>query len=110
MEWLRTGSFLKVVLIASTFLSADALAQTQTTDVPVRQFQDNNGVDLLSGTFTTTVGVTVGDAENGLAFTREIRGPSALDNMLGELVLGTTTTVRLNGHSEKFTQSGSVFT
>src|SRR5688572_4267406 len=110
MKRLRTGSCLSVLLIASTFLCSAALAQTQTTDVPVRQFKDDNGVDLLSGTFTTTTGVAVGDAENGLAFTREIRGAYALDNMLGELVLGTTTTVRLNGRAEKFTQSGSVFT
>jgi RHS repeat-associated protein len=110
MERLRTGSCLSVLLIASTFLSSAALAQTQTTDVPVRQFQDNNGVDLLSGTFTTATSVAIGDAENGLAFTRVLRGANALDNMLGEIVLGTTTTVRLNGRAEKFTQSGSVFT
>jgi YD repeat-containing protein len=109
MERLRTGSYLSVVLLAS-ILSSAALAQTQITDAPVRQFKDDNGVDLLSGTFTTTTGFAVGDAENGLAFTREIRGAYALDNMLGELVLGATTTVRLNGGAEKFTQSGSVFT
>ena len=110
MGRLRTGSCLKVVLLASTFLSSAALAQTQTTDVPVRQFQDNNGVDLLSGTFTAITGVAVGDDKNGLAFAREIRGSYALDNMLGEIITGTTTTVSLNGHAEKFTRSGSVFT
>jgi RHS repeat-associated protein len=107
-QTLRSGSYLIVVLLASTFLSSAALAQTQTTDVPVRQFKDDNGVDLLSGTFTTTTGVAVGDAENGLAFTREIRGTYALDNMLGEIITGATTTVRLNGRAEKFTDFGSV--
>src|SRR5687767_12358225 len=102
MERLRTGSCLIVVLLASAFFSSAALAQTQTTDVPVRQFNDDNGVDLLSGTFTTTTGVAVGDAENGLAFTREIRGAYALDNMLGEIVLGTITTVTIGGRAEKF--------
>jgi RHS repeat-associated protein len=109
MEKWRTGSCLIVVLLA-TFLSSAALGQTQTTDVPIRQFQDSNGVDLLSGTFTTATGVAVGDAENGLAFTRVIRGAYALDNMLGEIVAGATTTVRLHGRAEQFTQSGSVFT
>jgi hypothetical protein len=109
MERLRTGPCLSVVLLAATFLSSAALSQTQTTDVPIRQFQDNNGVDLLSGTFTTTIGVAVGDAENGLTFTREVRGPYALDNMLGEIITGTTTTVRLNGRAEQFTQPGSLF-
>jgi RHS repeat-associated protein len=111
MKRLRTGSCLSVLLlIASTFFCSAALAQTQITDAPVRQFKDDNGVDLLSGTFTTTAGFAIGDAENGLVFTREIRGAYALDNMLGELVLGATTTVRLHGRAEKFTQSGSVFT
>lgn len=70
MQRLRMGSCLIVVFLASTFLSSAALAQTQTTDIPVRQFKDGNGVDLLSGTFTTVAGVAIGDAENGLAFTR----------------------------------------
>ncbi len=110
MQRSRTGSCLRVVILGIALWSSVALAQTQTTDVPIRQFKDNNGVDLLSGTFTTTTGFVIGDAENGLAFTREIRGPYALDNMLGELVLGTTTTVRLSGRAEQFTQSGSTFT
>ena len=111
MERLRTGSYLIVVLLASTFLSSAALAQTQTTDVPIRQFKDDNGVDLLSGTFTTAAGIAIGDAENGLAFTREIRGVYALDNMLGEIINnGTTTTVTLYGRAEKFTRSGNVYT
>jgi len=111
MEWFRTGSCLKVVLLASIFLCSAALAQTQTTDVPVRQFQDNNGVDLLSGTFTTTVGLAVGDAENGLAFIREIRSQYAIDNMLGGISNnGTTTTVTLNGRAEKFWYSSSGYT
>ncbi len=111
MERLRTGSCLIVVLLASTFLSSAALAQTQTTDVPVRQFKDDNGVDLLSGTFTTTTGIALGNAENGLAFTRELRGSYALDNMLGEMKnSGGIYTVTLDGRSEKFSLSGSVFT
>jgi RHS repeat-associated protein len=108
---LRTGSCLSVVLIASTFLSSAALAQTQTTDVPVRQFKDDNGVDLLSGLFTTTTSIAIGDAENGLAFTRELRGAYALDNMLGEIKnSGGIYTVTLEGRAEKFTRSGNVFT
>ena len=110
-EMLRACSCLVVALLSTTFLSSAALAQTQTTDVPVRQFKDTNGVDLLSGTFTTVAGIAIGDAENGLAFTREIRGVGAVDNMLGEIVNnGTVSTVTLFGRAEKFTKSGSVYT
>ena len=63
---------------------------------------DGNGVDLLTGTFTTTTGVAIGDAETGLAFTREIRGGLALDNMLGEILIsGSTYTVSLEGARRK---------
>ena len=100
-----------LTVLSGLAVAAPAHAQTQTTSTPVRQFTDGNGVDLLSGTFTTTTGVAIGDGETGLAFTRDIRGVFALDNLLGEILIsGSTYTVSLASSAEKFTLSGGVFT
>ncbi len=92
-------------LLATTSLAAPAFAQTATTNsYPVRQFTDGNGVDLLSGTFTTASSeVLIGDRDNGLSFQREVRGGLYRDSLLGTIVIdGSNYTVAIGGSSEKF--------
>jgi len=110
---LRAGT-IACALLASTAplaLAMPAQAQTQTTAGPVRQFPDGNGVDLMTGKFTVTTGISIGDADSGLSFTREIQGGLALDNMLGAITGdGSTYTVTVGGQTELFNLSGGVFT
>jgi len=104
-------ALLSITTILSSGFAVPALAQTQTTNAPVREFMDGNGVDLMTGIFTATTGIAVGDAENGLSFTREIRAGLSLDSMLGEISINSPTyTVSLGGAAERFTLSGGVFT
>ncbi len=45
-----------------------------------------NGVDLITGEFTSMApGVTIGDAESGMSFSREIKTTFVLDSMLGTI-------------------------
>jgi RHS repeat-associated protein len=102
---------LVLALLAST--AAPALAQeASVVPFPVRQYADENGVDLLSGVFTAyTPSIRIGSADMGLAYTREVRGPAFRDTMMGTIdVSGSTYTVGLAGASEQFTLSGSTFT
>src|SRR5688500_17701694 len=109
----RRGAMVCALLAstASIALAAPAQAQTQTIAAPIRQFTDDNGVDLMSGIFTTTTGVAVGTAEYGLEFSRELSGAYAHDTMLGEIITSSSpVTVTIDSSAEKFTSSGGVFT
>jgi YD repeat-containing protein len=114
----RGRACLKSLLVASTVLAAGmvaapALAQEASiVAYPVRQYPDENGVDLLTGTFTTTSpGLSVGDRESGFTYTRQVRGGFYRDNMMGSItVSGSIYTVATGTVSEQFTLSGSVFT
>jgi RHS repeat-associated protein len=99
-------------LLATTCFSAPAHAQSMTTLAPVRQFPDGNGVDLLTGGFTSTVPpVAIGDAESGLTFSREIRNTFGIDSMLGQVSAnGSTYTVSIGQKSENFTLAGGIYT
>jgi RHS repeat-associated protein len=110
----RAGT-IACALLASTApfaLATPALAQSATTALPVRQFKDGNGVDLLSGTFTaSSPGILIGDQETGLSFARDIRSAYAMDSMLGFITSsGSTYTVSIGSRSEQFTLSGGVYT
>ena len=81
---------------------------------PVRRPIDENGVDVIRGTFNTAkTDVTIGpDARRGFAFTR-FRTESSDDfnnTLLATIVLvGNQYVVTLNGQSDSFTSSGSSF-
>src|SRR6185295_19312331 len=109
---LRAGA-LACALLTTTALTAPACAQeVSVTAFPVRQYADENGVDLLSGAFTAmSPGIRIGDEELGLAYAREVRGAFYRDTMMGTIdVSGSTYTVALGGASEIFTLSGGVYT
>lgn len=96
-------------LLASTAtlaIAAQAHAQTMTTSIAVRQFTDENGVDLLSGAYTSvSPAVVIGDPETGLTFQRQFSNLLAVDRMLGTItVSGNTYTVTVDGRTELFTK------
>ena len=98
-------------ILGTTALASPLYAQSQTTAVPIRTFKDGNGVDLMTGKFTATTGFTIGDAESGLSFSREIQANVSIDNMLGTISInGSSYTVTIGSSSEQFTLSGGVFT
>jgi RHS repeat-associated protein len=110
----RAAAYALLVTTASLALVAEpAKAQTSTTaPFPVRQYTDANGVDLLSGAFTTSSPkVVIGDGESGLSFVREVSGNLNADSMLGTIANdGSTYTVAIGSSSEKFTkQSDGTF-
>ncbi|HYI40563.1 MAG TPA: RHS repeat-associated core domain-containing protein [Allosphingosinicella sp.] len=78
---------------------------------PVRQFADENGVDLLSGVFTAyTPGVAIGSPNTGLAYVRAIRAGAYRDTMMGTIdISGSSYTVDMGGRSETFTLSGGTY-
>lgn len=102
-------------LLASTAtfaVAAEAHAQTMTTSIAVRQFTDENGVDLLSGAYTSvSPAVVIGDSETGLTFQRHFSNVFGLDTMLGTITIsGNTYTVTVDGRTELFTkQTGGSF-
>ena len=79
---------------------------------PVRQFPDENGIDLLSGVFTAyTPSVSIGSAEMGLTYARAVRADRYRDSMMGTIdINGSTYRVDIGGRSEAFTLSGGTFT
>ena len=79
---------------------------------PVRQFPDENGVDLLSGVFTAyTPSVSIGSADMGLSYVRALRANLYRDSMMGSIdIAGSTYRVDIGGKSEAFTLSGGIFT
>ncbi|WP_423604505.1 RHS repeat-associated core domain-containing protein [Sphingomonas sp. MS122] len=114
----RGRACLKSLLAASTVLTAGAIAtparaqEASIVAYPIRQYPDENGVDLLTGTFTAmSPGLAVGDPETGLTYTRQIRANKYRDNMMGSItVSGNIYTVATGSVSEQFTLSGGVFT
>lgn len=113
----RGRACLKSLLAASTVLAAGAVAtpvlaqEASIVAYPVRQYPDENGVDLLTGTFTaTSPGLTVGDRETGLTYIRQIRANKYRDSMMGSItVSGSVYTVAIGPDSEQFTLSGGTF-
>lgn len=105
------AAFRSALLLASSSIAASAWAQTQTTDVPVRRFIDENGVDLLAGGLVSYQGVSIGNGEDALSYSRLLQGGYAVDDMLGTIKInGSDYTVNLQGQAEVFTKSGTVFT
>jgi len=100
-------------LLTTTALTAPALAQEASIAAfPIRQFQDENGVDLLSGAFTVmSPSLKIGGKDMGLTYVREIRANQFRDTMMWNInVSGSSYTVGIGTHSERFTLSGSTFT
>jgi RHS repeat-associated protein len=101
-------------LLAGTCLTAPAAAQLPGSipAPPVRQNIDDNGVDVLRGTFNTAqTPLTIGpDAENGFAYTVQSFNAGYRDAFQAFLTYsGSTYTVTLNGGSETFTYNGTAF-
>jgi RHS repeat-associated protein len=113
----RGRACLKSLLAASTVLAAGMVAapvlaqEASIVAYPVRQYPDENGVDLLTGTFTTiSPALTVGDQEAGLTYVRQIRANKYRDSMMGSITnSGSTYTVAIGSTSEQFTFNGSTF-
>lgn len=104
---------LACALFSTTALVSPALAQeVSITAFPVRQYVDENGVDLLSGVFTvSSPTVQIGSPGMGLTFVREVRGDRFRDTVMGTIsVSGSTYTVGIGASSEAFTLSESTFT
>ncbi len=100
-------------LLTTTALTAPALAQEASIAAfPIRQFQDENGVDLLTGTFTVmSPSLKIGGKDMGLTYVREIRANQFRDTMMWNInVSGSSYTVGIGTHAERFTLSGSTFT
>lgn len=102
-------------LLAGTCLTAPAVAQLPGSipAPPVRQSVDDNGVDVLRGTFVTSqTPLSIGpDAENGFAYTFQSFNAGYRDAFQAFLSYsGSTYTVTLNGSSDTFTYNGSTFT
>jgi RHS repeat-associated protein len=103
-HWVAAG------LLATTALATPALAQeASVVAFPVRQYTDENGVDLLSGVFTAySPAVRIGSPEMGLTYVRDIRGGVFRDTMMGTITnSGLTYTVDIAGKSEDFISNGS---
>jgi RHS repeat-associated protein len=106
------------VLISTTALMTAALSfatpalaqEASIAAFPVRQFQDENGVDLLSGAFTALSPSLHIGGDMGLTYFREIRGGVFRDTIMWNItVSGSTYTVALGTRSEVFTLSGGVY-
>ncbi|WP_433952556.1 hypothetical protein [Brevundimonas diminuta] len=103
---------LKLALLASSALFATpALAQTQPTP-PEHYTLNEQGVDLVSGGFTTvTVDAAIGSGEGAISFARASLQGGWRDAIAGTIsITGSTYTVSLNGVSRIFTKSGTTFT
>lgn len=105
---------LACALLAGTCLAAPALAQMpgSVPPPPVRQSIDENGVDVLRGTFNVSqTPLSIGpDAQNGFAYTFQSFNAGYRDAFQAFLSYsGSTYTVTLNGASETFTYNGSTF-
>jgi RHS repeat-associated protein len=99
--------------LATSALASPAVAQQATTvPFPVRQYTDENGVDLLSGSFTIVPpSISIGDDQMGLNFLRRVRTSVFRDNMAWNIAInGSTYTVAVPTGSDAFTLSGSTFT
>ncbi|HEX8381631.1 MAG TPA: hypothetical protein VF619_13910, partial [Allosphingosinicella sp.] len=112
---LRARALACALLAGTAFCLSAQPAAAQEASVaafPVRQFADENGVDLFSGTFTTySPGVSIGSADMGLAYVRAVRGGVFRDTLMGSIdVNGSTHNVDIGGASETFTLSAGVFT
>lgn len=96
-------TFLFGALLASTALSAPALAQEASiVPFPVRQYSDENGVDLMSGVYTAiSPSVRIGSQEMGLTYARDVRGAAFRDTVLGTISInGSTYSVGIGGQSD----------
>jgi YD repeat-containing protein len=107
---LRAGA-LSCALLASTALTTPAAAQL-VAPAPVRQSIDANGVDLFLGTMNLNApALTMGQADQGLAYYRLTRGGGWTDNIVATLnQSGSVVTVSLGGISDSFTVSGGTYT
>lgn len=104
---------LACALFSSTAIASPALAQEASVAAfPVRQFPDENGVDLAAGAFTAlTPSVSIGSEGMGLTYFREVRGGQFRDTMTWNIaVSGSTYTVAMGPRSEVFTLSNGLFT
>jgi hypothetical protein len=113
---LRAGA-LACALMTTTALTAPARAQTNQSAEPAVRGVDDNGVDLISGTYPfTIVEGTIGSNDTGLSVVRagvNNYGTSAWQNMFAyQTISGSVTTVvvTLGDSSESFTStSGAAF-
>ena len=100
-------------LLAGTSSTAPALAQLPgSIPAPPGAAVDNNGVDVLRGTFNTSqTPVSIGpDAENGFAYTFQSFNAGYRDAFQAFLSYnGSTYTVTLNGVTDSFTYNGTSF-
>jgi RHS repeat-associated protein len=101
------SAVLLVTTVLSSGLAAPSLAQVSVP--PVRSAIDANGVDLTRGTFNaSSTDVTIGDAANGMAYTRYTYGGSSKwrDNLVATMNFdGSFYTVSIGGNSDRFDSS-----
>lgn len=106
------------ILSFSTILCSGLAAPAFAQSAPPQHVDvDQNGVDLVSGNYVTSLTEgSIGSGEGAVSLTRFRNGANNwIDNWTGGLILqtsGSTTTayVLLGAVSDSFTQSGSTFT
>jgi len=109
---IRTALYLSAAVIVATGANR-ALADPmhfKDTSPPVRPISDDNDVDIINGTITSTpVELTIGDPKyGGLSFSRTFFDDGYRDSINGELkLLATSAAVSLGGRTETFTSSTS---
>lgn len=111
---LRRASAISCALLASTCLTAQAMAQTAE---PAHREIDPNGVDLITGTYPLPIAEgSIGSGEATIALERHGTNPDGVGNWqnmyLTQSISGSVTTVdvALGDHSERFTStSGAAF-
>lgn len=102
-----------LAFLATSALTVPAAAQeASVTAFPVRQYQDENGVDLLAGIYTTpSPTVRIGDPGMGLTYVREVRGGTFRDTAMWNVVIsGSTYTVAMGSRSKVFTCTAGICT
>jgi RHS repeat-associated protein len=111
---LSGAGLLGCALLASTALTAPALAQTSE---PAHRVIDANGVDLISGTYPFALAEgTIGSGQGTITVERHGTDPGGVGNWQNMYAYqsasgGTTTVVVMLGdRSERFTGTGSGFT
>lgn len=116
---LRSTKALRCAMITSTIITSGlltpALAQTQPGSIapaPVRRIIDDNGVDVIRGTFNTEQpGLTIGSNAQGLSFQSQNMGDGFVSTVRSGIVQnGSTYLVTIGGQSDSFTKSGSIYT
>ncbi len=114
----RNTPFLCGLLLSSILASGfaiPALAQSAsglTPPPPVRRVVDENGVDVIRGTFNVRFpGISVGTDESGLSYQSENMGDGFVSTVRSGIIQsGSTYIITIGGSSDSFTLSGGVFT